>query len=487
MEQQNLTAAVRDIVIAVIRQRWTVLGVYVGILLTTVAGIFVVTPKYRTSSKVLLTTDRAEISTSADRPTEIMRTNTVSDGEVASQLELLSSRELLRAVLDGMGTPPEPAAQGRVLEVLKLPLTLLRGGYRRLHDLQDVESDDPRYWQIRSLQEEVFVGRIGASNIVEIGVVDPDPMWSRDFVDRLVKTYVERHAAMQQVKQAEDFFTDQSQILKKKLGESEAALRELRERAGSLSGQQQEVHARLNEFTADLARTRITRAEQEQRVAYLEGVQASAAKHGHIATPQLLELESKRAELTGNYREDSERVREIDGQIARLRAAIAQYDSVTVSTDHGGANGETSVTAARTALAAIRGKEAALEKQNEEYAKQAEMLDAQSFDLGRLERQVKLDEEAYVSYVRTAEQSRLSNALEQSKILRLSVVEPATVPLEPVSPRKGRILGFALIGGLVVALGIGLTKDTLDGTVKGPEDIRRFASIDVLAVLPEKG
>ena len=35
--------------------------------------------------------------------------------------------------------------------------------------------------------------------------------------------------------------------------------------------------------------------------------------------------------------------------------------------------------------------------------------------------------------MRTAEESRLSNALEQSKILRLSVVEPATLPVEPVS------------------------------------------------------
>src|SRR5262249_53132980 len=234
-------------------------------------------------------------------------------------------------------------------------------------------------------------------------------------------------------------------------------------------------------------RTRIQRAEQEQKVLYLEGLQASAAKRGRIATPQLLELEAKRAEMVGRYRPDSERMREIDDQIGRLRAAIAQYDSVATAGEQSGPAAETSLVAARTMLVSLRAKEGALEKQNEEYRKQAEMLDAQSFDLGRLERQVKLDEEAYVSYVRTAEQSRLANALEKSKILRLSVVEPATVPLEPVSPRKGRILGLALIGGLVVALRIGLTKATLDGAAKAPEDIRRFASIDVLAVLPEKG
>src|SRR6185436_2966963 len=94
----------------------------------------------------------------------------------------------------------------------------------------------------------------------------------------------------------------------------------------------------------------------------------------------------------------------------------------------------TDLTAARASLAALKGKEDAVARQQDEYRKQAELLDAQSFDLARLERQVKLDEEAYLSYVRTAEESRLSNALQQSKMLRLAILEPATLPNGPVSP-----------------------------------------------------
>lgn len=487
MNDENLIATVRELVLGVFRQRRVILGVYAGVVVTAICGIFVVTPLYRTSSKVLLTTDRTDFSTSADRPTEIMRTNQVSEGEVASQLEIVSNRELLRTVLDDMQAPPDEQGTHPIRDVLTFPFMLLRSGYRHLHSLDDVESDDPRYWQIRMLQERLFVGRVGLSNILEIGVSTPDPMWGRDFVDRLVKAYVEHYAKMQQVLDAEDFFNEQSQLLKKKLGESEAALRELRERAGSLAGQQQEVHTRLNEFTAELARTRILRAEQEQKVTFLDGLQANAAKRGRIATPQLLELEAKRAELVGHYRADSERVKEIDEQISRLRSAIAQYDTVAAPGDPNGPNAETSLVGARTMLVALRAKEIALEKQNEEYRKQAEMLDAQSFDLGRLERQVKLDEEAYVSYVRTAEQSRLANALEKSKILRLSILEPASVPLEPFSPKKGRVMAFALIGGLIIGIGVGLAKDRLDGTIKSTEDLRRYANLEVLAVLPDRG
>ncbi|MFN8545819.1 MAG: GNVR domain-containing protein [Candidatus Binatia bacterium] len=490
MDEQSVATALREILLAIVRQRRVVLGVYLGIVATAVVGIFLIPPQYRAATKVLLTSDRAQLSTSAERPTEIVRTNQVLDGEIASQLQLLTSRELIGSVLDEMGVPvdepapKQPADSGRSWN----PFGWLRSGYRRFHNLEEVESDSPRYWQVRELLTHLSAGRVGLSNLIEIDLDGPDPMWIRDFVDRLAKAYVEQHSKMQQVQEAEDFFTQQSEILQKKLGDSEAALRELRERAGSLAGQQAEVHERLNEFTADLARTRIARAEQEQRVAYLEGLLANAAKRGRVATPQLLELEGRRAELVGRYREDSERVRDLDAQIARLRAAIAQYDTVTTSSEGGtGTGGDgTSLVGARTALVALRGKEAALEKQNEEYRKQAEMLDRQSFDLARLERQVKLDEEAYVSYVRTAEQSRLSNALEQSKILRLSIVEPATVPLEPVSPKKGRILFFALAGGLVVGIGAGLARDQFDGTLKSAGDVRRFGKVEVLAVIPEK-
>ena len=121
----------------------------------------------------------------------------------------------------------------------------------------------------------------------------------------------------------------------------------------------------------------------------------------------------------------------------------------------------------------------------DEYKKQAEFLDSQSFDLARLERQVKLDEETYLSYVRSAEQSRLTNAVEQSKLLRLRIIEDAPLPLEAIAPKKGRILFFAFFGGLVMAIGLGLARDHLDSTIKSSADVRRYADLETLVSLPD--
>jgi uncharacterized protein involved in exopolysaccharide biosynthesis len=96
---------------------------------------------------------------------------------------------------------------------------------------------------------------------------------------------------------------------------------------------------------------------------------------------------------------------------------------------------------------------------------------------------VKLDEETYLSDVRSAGQSRLSNAVEQSKLL---LIEEAPLPLEAVAPKKGRILVLALFGGLLLSIGLGLARDHLDSTVKSSADVRRYAHLDTLVALPDR-
>jgi uncharacterized protein involved in exopolysaccharide biosynthesis len=460
VDEQTPAISPRDLALMVLRRWRIIVGVHAAVVVLGVAYVFLLVPQYRASAKILFTTDRAQISTSAERPTELVRTSQVGEGELNSQVQILRGRELVEQVLRAMGVRPvgngEASRPGLMTRLLALPKQIARIPYRRLHRLDEVAQAEPLYWETQAMLSRIDVGRIPGSNLIEVGFTGPHPEWARDFVNRLTTAYVERHAELQQISEAEDFFTTQSRILQRKLADSEASLRELREQAGALSGQQAEVHERLNEFSAELARTKIARAEEEERVRFLE---RNAAQAGRVATPELLALEARRAELIGRYQPNSERIRDIDDQIRRLRGAIASYAALAAG--EGGAAG-TDLTAARAEL------------------------DAQSFDLARLERQVKLDEEAYLSYVRTAEQSRLSNALEKSKLLRLTIVEPAILPVEPVSPQKGRMISFIFFGGLLLGLAAGFVRDRFDTTVKTPADVRRYANLDVLAVVPER-
>lgn len=489
-QEQAILSLVHEAIQGIFRRWRLIVGAYLGIVLMAVFGVFVIPPTYRAAGKILFTTDRADISTSGDRGTELIRTNQVSDGEMNSQLQILRSRELIDGVLTDMQPPKDdsdtPQDASWIARVLRAPVSFARAAYKRLHGLDNLRADDPLYWQTRGILDHLETSNAQPSSIVDVAFVSADPAWAQDFVNRLMRAYVEHHAHMQQISEAQDFFNQQSDLLRQKLNASEAELQKARERAGSLAGQQTEVHERLNEFNADLSRARIARVEQEQRVVFLEQTLGNAKKSGRVATPELLALEGKRAELIGKYKLDSERVRGIDSQIERLRNAISGYDSVTPTAGSQEASTGTDLVASRAALAALKGREDALARAADEYRKQAEFLDSQSFDLARLERQVKLDEETYTSYVRSAEQSRLSNALEQSKLLRLRIIEPATLPLQAIAPKKGQILVFALFGGLILSLGLGLARDHFDTTIKSTADVRRYANLDTLVVLPDR-
>jgi len=169
----------------------------------------------------------------------------------------------------------------------------------------------------------------------------------------------------------------------------------------------------------------------------------------------------------------------VDAQLETLRSALASYDAVAGSQ-------ATDLRAARARLAALEGREVALMTRVAAYEGEAEAIAAQGLELARLERQLKFDEEAYLSYIRSAEESRLSNALQQSNLLRLRIIEPAVLPVEPVTPRAARVVMLGLAGGLVIGFGAAVVRDRFDQSIRTAGDVRRWASLEVLAVLPER-
>ena len=158
-QEQPLLAIVQDAVAAVFRRWKLILGTYLGILATVALGLFVIPPTYRAAGKILLTTDRAQVSASGDRSTELVRTNEVDDGEMISQLQILRSRELVDGVLERDGARHvsrllrRPSRCRWCSGCCAPPRSMVRGTYRRLHGLDDLQGDDPLYWRTRGVLE----------------------------------------------------------------------------------------------------------------------------------------------------------------------------------------------------------------------------------------------------------------------------------------------------------------------------------------------
>jgi uncharacterized protein involved in exopolysaccharide biosynthesis len=101
-----------------------------------------------------------------------------------------------------------------------------------------------------------------------------------------------------------------------------------------------------------------------------------------------------------------------------------------------------------------------------------------------LQREVDSARQAYDATAQRLTQSRMASESGQSGG---TIVNPAAVPTHPVSPRPALNLALALVGGLVLGIGIALARESMDGFVRSERDILQIIDVPVLAVLSRRG
>ena len=66
----------------------------------------------------------------------------------------------------------------------------------------------------------------------------------------------------------------------------------------------------------------------------------------------------------------------------------------------------------------------------------------------------------------------------------IDVVDRASEPARPVSPRKRRDLAFGLLGGLLLGIISALFLESLDDTIRTSDDAEAISGLPALAVIP---
>jgi succinoglycan biosynthesis transport protein ExoP len=74
--------------------------------------------------------------------------------------------------------------------------------------------------------------------------------------------------------------------------------------------------------------------------------------------------------------------------------------------------------------------------------------------------------------------------LQSGSALRVSLVEPALTPTEPVRPRTKLNVALGLVLGLMLGGGLAFIREFLDRTVKTPEELEAAAGVPVVGTIP---
>lgn len=459
-----------------IRRRQIFLEVAGVTMAVVLAATFLWPPVYRSSAKILIQDNRAQLlvspaldgSNSSGQPAVV--TGTVTEQDLNSERELLASDYLIEQALSGLPRRSEPgwkAAFGLLHMTLNSPELV----YGALHD---TPAGTPLVQWAHRISRHLSASVIKRSDLIDLSFTANDPQWSRKFLKRLINKYLELHSSLSHDPQAERFFQTQAKLLEARLHGSEERLKayELQTGISNLDEQKQAIITRISGLQDDASKDAASLAAAQKRSKLLAGLAARTPERIpdevkvvqnmalQALKPQVLQLEAERADLLTRYQPTSERIQEINAKLAAAQKIVRREDHLQVQERSTNLNPEriqidTNREQAEADVAALGASRTALARQIAKAQGQLDQLLADGVKVERLQRQVEADKEAYMSYLRRGEEARVAGALNSSKILNVSVAEPPSLPSAPIYPIIPLNLGvgllLALCGGLAAA------------------------------------
>jgi uncharacterized protein involved in exopolysaccharide biosynthesis len=469
------------VLVALIRQRMPMAVVFLAIVGVTSAVTLALPKKYEAQMKVLVKHERPEAVVSPGTNNAVMR-GEVTEEELNSEIELLTSSEVLRAV----------ATRNRV---------------------NDVASDDDRSRgetterSVRQLRSDLSITAVRKANIIQIEYASKDPDRTVAVLKTLSDLYLEKHLQAHSTAGAQDFFKAQATAYQEQLKASQDRLTELRQRDNVVMlPEQKELMIRrvmdtenaLNEARTGLSESIVhvrTLNDQLRSLKPRIVTQSRVLPNQYLVerlNTMLAELNNQRTALLAKFRADDRLVISLDDQIrdtndalARARSATAVEETTDVDPLRQSLTGE--LAKAELNEAGLQARCTALAADLATWKARLHQLDGATVSHENLDREVKLAEEKLDVYVKKQEEARIAEALDHQKFANVSLIEVPVRPYLPTKPNVPMNLALGFLVACFAALGTAFALELNRTTFDSEEELESALALPVLATICPKG
>lgn len=458
------------------KKRWVVLPTLIA-LIGSIGYVQTVAPLYRSTGLVLL--ERGE--SSITRPTA--GDQTVIDAEtVASQVQLIESRDLARRVVNDLKLVDDPTFSappkgmlGRLLGLVGLDT----GAVQRSAEEQAIETFGSR----------LTVYPLEKTRVIAVEFSSTDPDLAGRVVNEVADAYIalQRDAKQAQTRNATQWLAAEVEQLRARVEEAEAKVSAARTGANLLVGSNNTTLAaqQLGELNTQLSQARSAQSQAQVRAQILRGMLTSGQSFdtSEIANSELIRrLSEQRAALRSAIASEGRtllpghpRMKELSAQIAGLESQIrTEGDRLTRSFESD----------AKLAGARVE----TLTRELEEQKKLTVAANDEGVQLRALEREAKAQRdllEQLLGRYREASARESPAAI----IADARVISRGAVPTMPYFPKKLSIVLMASIGTLVLSLTLVGAGELFLGSSSGAAaaDQRRAEAPPALGEVPVYG
>jgi capsular exopolysaccharide synthesis family protein len=184
---------------------------------------------------------------------------------------------------------------------------------------------------------------------------------------------------------------------------------------------------------------------------------------------ELARLDGELAFLASRFKPGYPRRVQLEAQIAEGRRRLVQE----VKTIVGGIE---------SAYLAARAREDELRTQMAGQKAAALRLNDASVEYAILEHDAETARQLYGSVRQRIQETTVAAQLRSSNVF---VIDAASPPLDPSTPRTGRNLAFAMLLGLMGGIGLAFLAEYLDSRLRGPQEVERYLRLASLGLVPD--
>jgi len=434
----------------ILRARYKVVLLTFGITVATAVALSLLLPKQYTGSVALVVDVK-----SPDPVSGMMLAGLMAPGYMATQIDIINSDRVAKDVVRGLKLDQSPA---------------LREAWQDDTDGQGNIVD----WIAIVLQKKLDVKPSRESNLININYLGLSPEFAAAVANAFAQAFINANLEMRlaPARQYATFFEEQTKAARAKLDAAQNAMSAYRQKNGITAADDRLDFetAKLNETSSQLTGVQCQTTDSQSKRQGVKSDTVSEVMQSPVIQAlktNVAMLEAKLNESSGNLGKNHPQTQRTEMELATLRAQLdAETRKITSSIDTSYQVGKQREKELQSAVAAQKARVLVLNKQRDE--------------LNVLQRDIDSAQRNFEAVSGRASQSNLESQTNQTNI---TVLNPATPPVEPSRPRVLiNILVSIFLGG-IFGVGLALVLELKNRHVRSADDLSEVLDIPQLGTI----